>query len=651
MSWLQKLYETYNNCQSMLGVVLDREVPLLPICHTTYMANIEITIDGSGNFRRARVLSKAEARTIIPCSESSGGRTSNKSPHPLCDKLQYVAKDYSERGGGKSSYFDSYIAQLEQWCASEFSHPKAKAVLSYAQKGTVIGDQIENKIFGAEADGRLLRKWETEYSRKPYDLKIPQIEAFIRWQVEIPGQLESSTWLDETLWDSWIGYYSSTKTKRSLCYITGKEELIAEQHPAKLRYDGDKAKLISSGKSGSSANKSKVDDPQGFTFLGRYTEANQAATFGMEATQKVHHALRWLISRQGYSKDNLAIVAWGTFAKPLPQPTDDAVSMYYSNLPSEVDNHVDTNQTVAIEFRKAIAGYSGNLSELDQTSVIALDSATEGRLAIICYREFLDRSDYLQRIDNWQESCSWLHTYRERKDKGILPFIGAPAPNDIAEAAYGINVDDKLRKATIARLLFCIIDSKPIPRDLMESAVRRASNRLASKNQDRKENRREEYSWEKTLSIACSLFKKFKEGKETYDMALDETRNSRDYLYGRLLAVADKLEAEALRKAKEKRATNAARYMQQFSQRPYQTWNQIHSSLASYVVRLGGASFYMKLIGQITCQFNPDDFVKNDPLTGEYLLGYYCQREKLYAKQVQDDIITSNDDTSDDSKN
>jgi len=102
MSWIQKLYETYENCQSMVGIVSSgEEVPLLPICHTTNKAQIEIVIDNQGNFKRARIVPKDDARTIIPCTEGSGGRTSGESPHPLCDKLQYVADDYRKFGGEK----------------------------------------------------------------------------------------------------------------------------------------------------------------------------------------------------------------------------------------------------------------------------------------------------------------------------------------------------------------------------------------------------------------------------------------------------------------------------------------------------------------------------------------------------------------------
>ena len=53
MSWIQKLYETYNNCQSMIGKSDDvNTTPLLPIFHTTQIAHIEIVIDQEGNFKR-----------------------------------------------------------------------------------------------------------------------------------------------------------------------------------------------------------------------------------------------------------------------------------------------------------------------------------------------------------------------------------------------------------------------------------------------------------------------------------------------------------------------------------------------------------------------------------------------------------------------
>lgn len=76
MSWIQKLYETYENCQSIIGADVDEKTtPLIPICHTTQQAHIEIVLDQEGNFLRAKVVAKENARTIVPCTEASGGRS------------------------------------------------------------------------------------------------------------------------------------------------------------------------------------------------------------------------------------------------------------------------------------------------------------------------------------------------------------------------------------------------------------------------------------------------------------------------------------------------------------------------------------------------------------------------------------------------
>lgn len=686
MNWIQSLYETYENCQNMIGVIEEDEegkeqVPLLPICHTTQKAQIEITIDARGNFRRARVVEKDEARTIIPCTEKSAGRTSGESrPHPLCDKLQYLAADYKKYGGEKKHYFESYMRLLSDWVQSG-APDKVRAIYEYVRKGNVIGDLVANRVLFADKKGKLyIERPIPKEKNAPKDifdllpggtdpktgkLKSWQADAFVRWRVEGDGGI-AGVWNAPEIIQSWVGYYSTTKQAKSLCYVTGEESFTADQHPAKIRNDGDKAKLIASGKSVDKEGKIKVDDGCGFTFLGRFTYPDQAATVSFETTQKAHSAFRWLMNRQGYvllekegkglPKPGLAVVAWAVSGAKVPQPTQDSYEAFYSELAAEEDHLADTAQEVGISLKKKIAGYRAEIGEREDVFVMAVDSATPGRLSIVYYRA-LKGSEFLERIENWHETCAWRHTYHAievQDEKGktkkiYIPFIGAPAPTDIAEAAYGSRLDDKLKKATIKRLLPCIVDGQPIPRDLVESVVRRASNREGIRNpDDRKYRGDEEFTWNKTLSIACALFRKHRERKEKFEMALDETRTTRDYLYGRLLAIADDLEEIALYKAKEKRATNAARSMQQFSQRPYQTWKQIHEALSPYMIRLGGAHFHKNLIAQVT-NLNPEALEGNKPLTGEYLLGYYCQRQKLIDERKAN--RQKNDATSQDSDN
>lgn len=624
MSWIQKLYETYENCSSEVGklAVDENKVPLLPICHTTQKAHIEIVIDGKGKFIRAQVIPKNQSRTIIPATEASAGRTSGPVAHPLCDKLQYVAKDYTVHGGEKGSRFELFVSELGGWCNSKYSHPKIEAILKYTNKGKIVKDLIGHRVLFPGKNRKLLEK--ADYKKEKdvltiFDLVKPQSEAFIRWIVEIPGDKESRVWCDTSLWNKWIQYYSSTKTEKSLCYVKGKEELVAEQHPAKLRTDADKAKIISS------------NDLSNFTFRGRFLKAEEAAGVSFEVTQKAHFTLRWLINHQGYQSPDRsqAIVAWATSGKEIPQPTADPLAILgIQKLPSDEPASAYTAENIGIKFRKRIAGYRSDLGNTKGVVVMAIDSATPGRMSITYYRE-LTRSDYIQRIDAWHNTCAWIHKYRfiDSEENGktkriLLPFIGAPSPKDIAEAAYGERADDKLKKSTVERLLPCIIDGQPIPRDIVESAVRRASNRVALEN----------WQFEKTLSIACALYKKFMydKNKENYTMALDPNRTTRDYLYGRLLALADSLESWALNKAKEDRQTNAARLMNRFAERPYSTWRTIELALSPYKARLGGKSKKRQvMIDEVKKLFETNDFINDKRLSGEFLLGYSCQREYL----------------------
>lgn len=621
MSWIEKLYKTYENSTTAIGDKND-ETPLLPVSHTTQNAQITIAIDGAGKFIRALLVPKPEARTIIPATEASAGRTNGPVPHPLCDKLQYVAADYENYGGTKQSCYSDYAKQLSEWCASPFSHTKVCAVRDYVRAGQVIADLIKEKILHVGDDGKLKSKSDVEKSDVPGIFKLlqgdnEQADAFIRFSVETPGDPQSDLWSTPSVWDSWSQYYETLKTDKGLCFVTGEEAFLADQHPAKIRNSGDSAKLISS------------NDLSGFTFRGRFTTADEVCGVGFKVTQKAHSALRWLIARQGRRDGDQAVVAWAVSGANIPDPLADTFSLLFgSGEETPVTEDGYTAQHLGTQLSKLIGGYSVKLGATDDVVVIVLDSATPGRMAIRYYRE-LTSSEFLERVQTWHRGCCWRQYFG--KDR---IFVGAPAPRDIAETAYGRRLDDKLRKATVERLLPCIVDGAPIPRDLVESCIRRASNR----------NGIEAWEWEKALGIGCALFRKLNE-KEGYGMALDESRKTRDYLYGRLLALADGLEQWALSKAGEDRQTNAARLMQRFADHPYSTWRTIELSLAPYKARLGGQSQKRQAsIDKVHSMFDPaEDYTSDKKLSGEFLLGYHCQRAEF--RKAKPDPNSSDSDT------
>lgn len=643
MAWIEKLFATYESCADRIEPV---GVDLWPESHFVKNAHLEVAIDAAGKMRRVRVLNHAEAPTLIPSTEDSAGRTSGEEAHPLCEELSYCAGDLPGRKQGR---FEAYKELLAGWCASESAHPKAKAVLACIGEAKLWSMLDANGVFPvAVLDGAGKR------------IKVKDEKVFVRWLVEIPGDPCSATWEDKGLIEAWQQFDAKQSNQNGFCMVQGKETRLALNHPRFLRYPGDGAKIISS------------NDFSGFTFRGRFTDEKkdfekktrrgffkslQGCGVSFDVSQKAHAALRWLIKRQGYRSDRNGeqiFVAWAVAGKVIPDPFKDSLDIMLgieSDATPEGEQAQliigDVGQTFALRLNRAIAGYSAKLDPNDDIVVMGVDSATPGRMAIIYYRE-LKGSEFLERIQAWHEACAWPQNFG--KDRH---FTGAPAPLDIAEAAFGRRLDDKLKKATVERLLPCIVDGQPIPRDLMVSAVRRATNPVGLPKVKRG-NKYYEDEWEKTLGIACGLFRGWSKSKgEEYAMTLEEDKTTRDYLYGRLLAVADKIEGHALYLADESRSTSAARLMQRFSDHPFSTWRTIELSLSPYMVRLkasakgAGVLFKCKkLLDEILCKFVGNDFVDNRPLSGEFLLGYHCQRAALFPdkKTEAQDEPTSEDD-------
>lgn len=628
MSWLQKLYATYEKAQSL---EISDDLKPLPISHTIQNAHIKVTIDAQGNFKSAEVLEKTQV--VLPATEKSAGRSSGEAPHPLADKIQYVAGDYEKYGGLKKPYYQGYLKQLSDWCNSEYSTEQIRTVKAYVEKGSLVKDLISQNILFADDQGVLLTSWpkdsETEFPKifkvLPKEAgKLDQGSALVCWNVEGPKFLTSETWLNPVIQNAWIQYDSQSAGQKSLCYVTGQEQPSASNHPAKLRHTGDKAKLISS------------NDLNGFTFKGRFTDSKksietsglQGASISYEVTQKAHNTLRWLISRQGYRNGDQAIVAWAVSCKDRPDPMEMTIDLFKLEAEPKVDQTIDLGKQFSNALHKYISGYKAKLNHRDNIIILGLDSATPGRMAITYYQEFMP-DEYLDRVEKWHKDFAWFQRVKQDidgKNQTTWP-ISTPSPKSIYEAIFGSAVTDSLKKNTIERILPCIVEGTPFPWDLVQGAVRRAINRHSYQ-------RDEQWLWERNLGIACSLFRGFQKRhlpSKEYEMGLEKDNKNRDYLFGRLLAIAERIEDIALYVSGESRSTTAARLMQRFADRPTSTWRNIELSLSPYMQRLkanraGFLNNMQKELDEVMSQFHSEEFNSDKPLSGEFLLAFHAQR-------------------------
>ncbi len=660
MGWIERCYQTYEKNLNQVGkpsssTRFEGEAPfLLPVAHTTQKVHVEVNLSASGDFLSARVLHPEEMTTIIPCTEASSSRTREMVPHPLVDKLQCVAGDYKAWGGDKDSKFTEYIANLQAWCDSSFGLDLVRTVLTYLKKGCLIQDLVSEGILYADENGHLLQKWNGPKEELPDIFRLfkdsksneSQLDISVRFRVN--GKDLSSA---PEVWNSYTNYYLSTWKETGICYVQGQEMPLSRLSPQKIRSPGDRTKLISS------------NDHQNFTYRGRFRTASEAFSIGYETTQKAHSALRWLIGKQGEwssnsqdeqkgkQKDGQVVLVWGTENEPVPPVTGDTCDLIvcsHSDLDDgeeedDLDGLDDEKETLpktraafAAQFNKAIKGYRHNLTPYSQISIIVLDSVTMGRLSIRYYRE-LQGSRLMDCIADWHKNFCWKQCYPKQisqkngEKKSIAKFVGAPAPAEIAIAAYGANMSDKLKQQTIERLLPCITEGRRFPRDLMQAAAHRASNGIAVSFADAQKNR----------GIACALIRGYyhRNLKEEYTMALDETCSDRSYLFGRILACAERVEQNATYGRDEdaqKRPPNALRYEVAFTQHPAKTLALLRKQLEPYLERLikeNKSTYANDLMLQLISRIPMEQF-NEQPLTELYLLGYACQREEFFKKKA-----------------
>lgn len=631
MSWLEKCYETYENCQQEIGIQKfqaegDKRsyVPLLPVAHTTQLVNIEVELDQNGNFQDARLLAKDEQTTIIPCTEESSARTSGIVPHPLVDKLQYIAADYPAYGGTKKSGWSLYHTQLQDWCSSPYADAKVCAVLRFLEKGCLVASLVKKHILFLDENGKMPTKWTGNKDEKPKILETlasaDQTESFVRFRV---GGIDLAQ--DEAVRESFIHYYEMKQQRVDYCTVQGKQMAVSTLSPYKIRNPGDRAKLISS------------NDSTNYTYRGRFVTAEQALSIGYETTQKAHSALRWLISKQGCSNGDQTVVVWGTKGEPIPDITADSMDLgddfaaAFAQL-GQPQLPPATESEYAERFNKAIQGYGKALDEKANTVVMILDSATQGRLSIRYYRE-LAGSELMKNITDWHRNFAWKLNYRsapESAEPGQKPkwkrvsFWGAPSPADIAKAAYGEKADKKIIQQTVERLVPCITEGKYLPRDLMLSAVHRATAGIGL----------EPWEYQKTCGIACALICGYyhRNKKEDFVMTdgkyVDETIDDRSYLFGRILACAEQIERRVQSQTGETRPTNAERLRLVFVQRPAKTTALLQQKLTPYLnrMRANGVSRDKRYstLQELVGRLGAENYT-NKPLNELYLLGYACQ--------------------------
>lgn len=622
MSWTNELLAVYEyNCGRRFS---EGEPEMLPIAHSTANAQIEVTVSEDGEFMGASAVDKSDAKTVIPATEDSAARSgSGAIPMPFDDKLVYIAGDYSKYAVGKradnESFFLAYMNQLRKWYESPYSNKAVKAVYNYLDKRTLMSDLVRagvlkiDEVTGKLAEGAKIAG-------------IAQDDFFVRFI--IAGTPPLKTWDNELCKQHGIDmvadfqrFNSSLIGEERLCYATGEVLPSTYKHPSKLRNSGDKAKLFS------------TNDDRGFSYRGRFNGKEEAVAISYDFSQKIHNALRWLIQKQGETFDSMTLVVWASALQDIPIPTGKG---YDDDDEFPDENEVPTTAPMYMAMlKKNIYGYKTKLKPNTKVMLMGIDAATQGRMNMSLYSE-LSGSDYLDNIEKWHSQTAWTR-YSAKQKKMIVNSFGII---EVIKCAFGteqgkfIDCDKKIRGDNVLRLIPCVTEGKKIPDDIIHALYNKASNPLAYENS---------YNHRTVLETACGMIRKSIidrdkiNGEEDPLMAYDPNNNDRSYLYGCLLAIADKAENEAF-SAEERnvRQTTAKRYWNVFSQRPYQTWGNIQKNLSVYFSKLGkGQVKYQKRINEILDKMDEKAFTDDSRLENVYLLGYSHYMTKMFNEDTK----------------
>ena len=634
MSWMKRLVETYDTYQDLAGVVKNDQPVLLPISHSTVNAQIEVIISEKGDFVDARAVEKGDEVTIIPVTEDSSSRSSSSAPHPLCDKLCYVAGDYSiYTTEDKTKYYDDYLNQLRGWTNYREVHPMVLAVYNYLKKANLIRDLVASNVLKLDEEGKMLNGTDKIQG-------IAQKDATVRFQVYMEDSAqETRVWRNVDLYHNYIAYYRQCLDNYDLCYVLGTEQLCSDKHPSKIRNAGDKAKLVSG------------NDTVGFTYRGRFAEKTNAVSIGYVTSQKAHNALKWLIQKQGYTKDDFTFVSWVPNKDvELPDLTKNSShacdKMILKNEGDWLDyfeesadkRKYDTGKKNAEKLNRAIQGYARQLGLEDYVIMMSLEAATTGRISITYYDE-INGEQYITALQNWYSHCIWQH-YVVHETAGRW-LESTPSPREIALACYGVmrddklDMDSKLMKSVIKRILPCITKNKEIPNDMIKSACRNTSRPMAFYHKNYGF-----FIWEnQMLYVTCALIRyRYEKQKGDQAMAtfLEDNMEDRNVLFGRLLAILEYMEERAMFEKDEHgkvvttRQTNAKRYWAAYSRRPAATFKILYENLMPYRNKLSSYEerCFEKWVQEVMDCLLENGY-DNHALTENYLPAYYMQMKEM----------------------
>ncbi|MCD8332363.1 MAG: type I-C CRISPR-associated protein Cas8c/Csd1, partial [Oscillospiraceae bacterium] len=305
MGWMQKLCEAYD-----VGIVSDQhnENPrLIPVGFVRETVKYHIILSNDGEFVSAEELNvkgdekessePLEIPVTVRCESYTGDKGTLR---PLITKLKYLVDSETT-----SKWFSEYMSLLRDWSEQTGAPACLSKVYRYLNSRTLLEDLTSQVNI-------TLNYYKDKEKREGLGSDANEMVCF---SVQMPDYSCDDLWHREDVKESWRKYYAAMLSKsqtKSLCYVEGTKLPILDVHP---RVAGlGTPKLI--------PERDEKDFP--FEYRGRFVDEKSAVQISADASMRAHHALGWLIARQGLKKYGMTWVVWNVNGAVMNVPVADS---------------------------------------------------------------------------------------------------------------------------------------------------------------------------------------------------------------------------------------------------------------------------------------------------------------------------------------
>ncbi len=528
--------------------------------------------------------------SLIPVAESDKGK--------LIKKPMLVPQAFLKRTSGILPNF--LCDNLSYFLGIEYKNDSLKATAKKFEAAGKLHHQVLDGVCSKTAEA-ILKYFDTFQIDvdHPSELILAHLKTIGTGNLvfRVNGEYAQDDVLIQTAWQKFMNQTLDTETRR--CIITGKKDHIPEIHLG-IKLPGAKpgAALISF-------------NDESYTSYGLDRNGNSAV--GEEAAFKYVTALNYLLTHRDSHTGigDVQLIYWSKSAKPDYQKLF-GMFLIKSEKSDEIIHNV---------FEKLSQGQmiDTNIRANEPFFILGLTP----NAARISARFFME-NNFGSILSNLQK-----HNERMKMEKPVYIKFDFIHFYHLIQQTVDKKSKDKLPKSGLVEdLVVSVLNNAPYPETLFSSIMQRI------------QAERGNVTWERASIIKAFLLKNRRYKTEDLTAALNEKSSSVPYNLGRLFSVLEKLQRDCTEA--ELNTTIKEQYFSSASASPLQVFPNLIVSSGNHLRKLrsdkfGAAVNADKLIGNIIGSLNecfPETL--NLDQQGEFAIGYYQQRQKLFEKKNED---------------